>query len=514
MQRLRGLAAGVAAGTIASAAAYAALTAILWGLLGARQILDVALLYLLLTLVVSAIWGYRVGLTAAVAADLLVNFFFVPPLYTLTVQQSENVVALCIFLAVAAVGASMLALLRRQVRLADAGRAEASVLLDLSQGIARSMSPRDALQRLCSAITRAVGARGCAILQFVDGWEVVATTGELRLNRDDEAMAHECAHTGQVVRFGGSAQRKARVWNTPRRDDVLTFIPFRMGGEKPGVLRIAGAVRRPVAAVPSRLLAAFADEASVALDRVRLADEARKAEALRRADEFKLVILSSVSHDLRSPLTAIKASVGSLRDESIAWTLEDTRSFLETIESQTDRLTNTVAGLLQMSRLEGGAIEPSLESVAARSLLDAAVAAASTTSGGRIVDVDANDGLWLRTDYSLTLQSLVNLLENAYRYSTPGTSITLSATAVAGSHGRSVQISVADKGPGIPPGDLPHIFEKFYRGAETAGKGIGGSGLGLAIVQGMMQQSGGTVMVRSSANGTVFSIVLPATIPP
>ena len=508
--KLPTVALGPAMGFVASAAAYAALTAILWGLLGTRQILDVALLYLLLTLVVSAIWGYRVGLVAAVAADLLVNFFFVPPLYRLTVERSDNVAALSIFLAVAAIGASMLSLLRRQARLADARRAETGVLLDLSQEIAHAVSPRDALRRLCSATTRALGARGCAILQLEEHWTVVATTGELQLSRDDEAMAHESTRTGEVVRFGPGSRAIVPGRSGGRRDDTVTFVPFRTGTERPGALRIAGSIRTPALVDSRRLLAAFADEASVALHRVRLADEARRAEVLQRADEFKSAILSSVSHDLRSPLTAIKASVGSLRDRSIDWSEDDTRGFLETIETQTDRLTSTVAGLLQMSRLEGGAVDPCLEPVAARPLLEDAIATVSLAAGDRAVHLRAPEGLWLRTDYSLTLQALVNLLENADRYSTPGGPITLAADGA----GRSVRLSVADAGPGISPADLPHIFEKFYRGVGGAGKGTSGSGLGLAIVEAMVQHSGGTVTVRTSLEGTVFTIELPATTPP
>ena len=221
-----------------------------------------------------------------------------------------------------------------------------------------------------------------------------------------------------------------------------------------------------------------------------------------------MVRLSSVSHDLRSPLTAIKASVGSLRDHSVDWSDEDTESFLETIESQTDRLTATVTGLLQMSRLEGGAVQPRLEPVAVLPLFEDALAGVPAAARTREIAIDASPTLWVRADYSLVLQALVNLIENACRYATPGSPICLRAEAAAG----VARLSVQDQGPGIAPADIPHIFEKFYRGStSTASKG---SGLGLAIVDAMVKLSGGTIAVQSSPAGTVFTITLPLTSPP
>ncbi|MGH2633702.1 MAG: sensor histidine kinase [Tepidiformaceae bacterium] len=498
---------GIAVGFGATALAYAVLTGSLWGVFDTRDIQNVALLYLLLTLVVSAIWGYRVGLAAAVTGDLLVNFFFVPPLYRFTVQRPANVAALAIFLCVAAVGASMLALLRGQARVAEARRAETRVLLDLSQEIAHSVSPRDALQRLCSAIARALGARGCAILQFEGSWAVVASTGEPVLTKDDEAMATEAVRSGENVRFGTAALASLPARKAQGREHAVTFVPFRTGNEGPGALRIAGHIHPPALVDASRLLTAFADEASVAVHRARLAEEARRVEALQRANEFKSVILSSVSHDLRSPLTAIKASVGSLRDQTIQWSPEDTESFLETIESQADRLTATVAGLLQMSRLEGGAVQPRLEAVEVLPLFHDAIAAVPGIAEGRPVELQAAGDVRVRADYTLILQALVNLIENADRYSTPGARIAVYAEAV----GPAVKLSVRDQGPGIPPAGLPHIFEKFYRGQASVPSQ--GTGLGLAIVEAMVKLSGGTITVRSSAEGTVFTIELPAAAP-
>ena len=222
---------------------------------------------------------------------------------------------------------------------------------------------------------------------------------------------------------------------------------------------------------------------------------------MERADELKTAILSSVSHDLRTPLTAIKAAVESLRDGEIDWSNEDRASFLETIEGQTDRLTATVSDLLEMSRLDGHAVTPSSEAIEVVPLLEEARAGAVFA---RQIQVEAPAGLWLRADYHLLLQALGNLLENADRYSAPGSLILLEARAEKA----TVRIDVADYGPGIPAADLPHIFEKFYRGKQNAE--IKGSGLGLAIVKAMVELCSGSVAVSSSGSGTRFTIELPA----
>ena len=242
----------------------------------------------------------------------------------------------------------------------------------------------------------------------------------------------------------------------------------------------------------------------MAVHRFRLASDASRVQALERADEFKSAILSSVSHDLRSPLTAIKAAVESLRDDGIVWSQHDRASFLETIESQADRLTATVTKLLDMSRLEGRAVRATFEPVEVLPLLGEARAAAAPASAGRTIEIEAPEGLWLRADYHLLLQALGNLIENAARYSNPGGTIRMEGSR----EGERILLTVADRGPGIPPADLPHIFEKFYRGAKN--ENSKGTGLGLAIVKAMVELCEGTIEVGSGSGGARFSIDLPA----
>lgn len=493
---------GVWAGAAITLAVYGTLTALLAWLLDESHIVDIVLLYLLVCLGSAAIWGFRVGLLSAIVADLLVNFFFVPPLHTFSVREPSNAVALLLFLAVATVGAGMLELLRRQAAVATARQAETAVLLDLSKQTAEATSPIDAMNRLCVAMARAVGAKGCALIRHDSAWTVVAAFGDGGLDRAESHLAAEALRTGEVVRFGGAVRAKIRSMPAIAGGRSLTFVPFKR--HEQGVLRFVGPVLAPSLVDRDRLLLVFADEASLALHRARLTQEAQRAEAWQRADEFKTILLSSVSHDLRSPLTAIKASVGSLRDHTVEWTAEDRGAFLETIESQTDRLTTTVTDLLEMSRLEGGAVQPRLEPIHVRPMLEDAGRAAGSSLGDRELRIRADEGLWLRADYALVLQSVGNLLSNAGKYSTPGGTIELVGERDAG----TVRLTVADEGPGIPPKELPRVFEKFYRG--SGGKRAQGTGLGLSIVKSMVTLCGGSVQVQSTERGTTFSISLPA----
>lgn len=486
-------------GFVISALGFAALTGVLSPLLGPAHLLDVALVYLLAALVTAALWGYRVGLASAVAANILVNFFFVPPVERLSVQEPTNVVALVLFMAVAAIGALMLALLRRQLLLAEARRWENATLLGLSQALAHSATPRTALQQFCGAAARGLGAEGCAILRAGPPWSIAATTGHLDLTRDDEAMASESLRSGSIVRTGAGLQRRARTGAAAQ--DRLTFVP--LGRPERGCLRLVGSLELPSLVEEAHLLTVFAGEASLSLQRARLADEAARVEVLHRADEMKTALLSSISHDLRTPLTAIKTSVEGLRDAHIAWSDEDRAAFLETIETETDLLTSTVGDLLEMSRLEGGGADVRLEPVEVGPLMAEVVAATRTATVGREVSVCAPAGLAIRADYALVLRALVNLVENAAKYSPPGTPIRLAASTIGG----MVRIEVRDEGPGIPAADLPHIFDRLYRGSQAGN--VRGTGLGLSIVRAMARLSGGRVDVATSPDGTTFFLELP-----
>ncbi len=463
------------------------------------------MVFLLVVLLASAAWGYAAGIVGAIVADVLLNLFFIPPVHEATVQDPRNVVALAVFLAVAVVGAWMLALFRRQLAAATARRAELLVMLDLSRHLAAAPSPRAALDALTSSVARTLGARYCAVLQHRgDEWETVsATTSPAPLTRDEAVLAERAIASGRVTRRLSERAGSLRLLRGAHPKVRDMFVPIRSGERGPGVLHVAGEAVVPEGWDLDALLQGFANETGSALEQIHLAEEAQRADAIQRADEFKTTLLSSVSHDLKSPLTAIKAAVGSLRTPGVAWSDADREQFLATIESQTDRLTDTVTDLLDMSRLEAGSVQVRLEPVEIRPLLqDVALATASVT-GGRTVSVNASPGLWARANHALLLHALTNLVENAAKYSKPGAPISVSGDRESG----RVVISVADAGPGIPAAELPFVFERFYRG--TSARQVLGTGLGLSIVKSMVELNRGRITVESSPAGTAFRISLP-----
>ena len=305
-----------ASGYLVASALLVGLTTVLAPLLDERHIVDVALLYLLLTLVVAARWGYGVGVFTAIGADLAVNFFYVPPLHRFTVQEPINLAGLLLFLCVAVFGAYMLSRLREQAARARANAAETAFLLGATREIVRAGTPRQVLDRICDALARAAGARGCAIIAgppFAVAGATIDNASSAPLTRNELAVVEA------VVR----SREPARMLAETAHDRPSTFVA--LPESRSALLRFAGDIAPEVLARP--VVQALVNEASAALERARLAREAERAAALERADEFKTVLLSSVSHDLRSPLTAIKAAVSSLRDESVEWSLEDRRSF-------------------------------------------------------------------------------------------------------------------------------------------------------------------------------------------
>ena len=509
------------AGLGVSIAATAVLTSVLAPIQDRVGLLNEGLLLLLLALLVSATWGWRVGLFAAVLTNLSLNFFFVPPLHTFTVQDGRNIVALLIFLVVAMLGGRLLASAQQALAESRRRQAETQVLLNLSRVMIGRTHPEDALAALCEEVVSALHPEGAAVLSGAGGgWRVLASAGAPSSARptdaEERAMADRALAANEPVMLGYTGLTSTR----PRRIAVraggririetagraLTLVPLRVGERAFGVLRLDGPITGTAFGDhPEQLLVPFANEAALAVQRVELAAAAAHADALREADEMKTALMTSISHDLKTPLAGIKTSVSSLLDDSVDWSPEDRAAFLATIDSQADRLNSVISDILDLNRIEAGVVSAVFRPLVALDMLREAKARTAGSTAGRAVTVEAPPDLLVEGDESLIEQALVNLVENAAKYSTPGRAIHLRAAPVDG----RIEITVADEGPGIARDDLPHLFERFYRAAEHSRR-VKGSGLGLAIVKGFVTLSGGSVRVESSPAGTRFIITLPA----
>jgi two-component system sensor histidine kinase KdpD len=409
-------------------------------------VLSLAVLYILAVLPVAIAFGLTYAVAVAVGSMLAFNFFFLPPLYTLTIEDSRNWFALAVFLVTAGVVSELAARSRR--------RADESALL---AGVATSLLERGEVTTKLDAIAeetaRALGADRVRI----------------ELGAADVPAAGE---TGEALIAGD------------RRVGTV-YLPD--GGQT--------AARR-------RLLPALASLLGVAIDREHLAAEAYEAETLRRSDAVKTAVIQAVSHDLRTPLATMETALGSLRSGSLDLREADRSELLDAVALELDRLKRLVENLLDLSRLQAGAAEPMPELWTAEQLVADAL---DEVEGAERVEVVLDDRLpVVRVDGAQIQRVLVNLIENALKFSDPASPVQLRANPSRD----EVAIRVTNRGQGIPRGELDRIFEPFQR---VAGERTGGAGLGLAIAKGFTEANGGRIWAESRpGQGATFVVALPA----
>jgi len=473
------------------------------GLIEARiHIPNLSILYLLIVMFGAVTWGWWSALGAALLAFLTYDFLFTEPFYTFTIRDPEEWLGLLIFLVVAAVTSNLAA--RERARREQASRQAwtATMLYDVSRALASDdLEPG----------LRAVAAR--LMEEFRLGGVVIAhsdTDGRLTpivaVGETDGALGSEPA--GRVF-APPSGPAQAGRWiviraKTGRRRTPVANFPLRHDDHQIGMLRLVGR-SEGFADDETRLLATIADRLAVALEREILRREANRAEILRRTDELRTALLSSVSHDLRTPLAAIKASAESLLQSDVAWSAEDREGFAAAIVRESDRLNRLVANLLDMSRIEGGALRPQRDWYDLGELVREVMARLRPVLAGRSVNLTVDDKLLpLSLDYLMIDQVLTNLLENATKYTPAGTPIDVRVKRVAD----TVRVAVADHGPGIPAGKRAAVFDKFYRLDRRSR--ASGSGLGLAVSKGLIEGHGGRIWVDETAGGgATFTFEVP-----
>ena len=371
------------------------------------------------------------------------------------------------------------------------------------------------LARIAERVVTVYGAQGCRVLVRGRGRGAahrrvtfpsrsVRTIDRTGLSLAEWAMTNRNP-VGRSGRGGRIVGRNPVTPASPRGADVL-YLPIMTKDRVAGVLEVTG---RPGSAAfraeSEQPLTTFVDQAALALERARLSEEAAQAAALAQSDELKSALLAAVSHDLRTPLASIKASATSLLDDSVDWDAETRRDFLTAIDEETDRLTLMVSNLLDLSRIEGGALRPQMDWYDVDELIADVRSRMAARAAGHPLTVTVEPDLPpLRFDYVEIAQVLVNLIENAVKYTPAGTPIAVSARMVPG----AVEIAVHDDGPGIPPESQRRLFEKFYR--ARSGTSAPGSGIGLSISKGLVEAHGGTISVESAPGaGTTFRFTLP-----
>jgi two-component system, OmpR family, sensor histidine kinase KdpD len=429
------------------------------------------LIFLVAVIVVALVGGFVPALLAAVLGSLLLNYYFTPPIHKWTIAEVNNVLALGAFVVVAILVSSVVDIAARRTRQAARASAESELLTTTAGSVLRG---ERAVTAVLDRVREAFAMDSVTLLEHrsgqggrpgaAAGWTAVAHSGEPALASPDGA-------------------------------DV----------EVPVTDTLSLALRGPaVSASDRRVLGAFAAYAGVALEQQRLSAEAEAARPIAEADRMRTALLAAVSHDLRTPLASAKAAVTSLRSPDIRWTDEDRDELLATADESLDRLAHLVDNLLDMSRLQAGALavfprRAGLEEIVARALDDLG-------PPGRQVVVDIPLSLpEVRVDPAILERVIVNLTTNAIRYSPAGQPPLLTASAL----GDRVELRVADRGPGIPVPDRDRVFVPFQRLGDT--DNTTGVGLGLALSRGLTEAMGGTLEPEETpGGGLTMALSLPA----
>jgi two-component system sensor histidine kinase KdpD len=439
------------AGVLTAILGVAAATGAIYPLARVAPVVSLSVVYLPVVILIAAVWGLRLGLATSLLSAAAFNFFHLPPVGQFTIADSRNWVALGAFVVVAVAASAIGELARARSAEAERGRAEA----DLTAAMARELlGGADTRGALATASHRLAAARG-------------VSSAAIRLGVHDGDERHRALALSDGT---GAAVATLLV---PRGLPVEVTERLR---------RIAPGLGALVA---------------IALRRDELQAEAVKTEALRRSDGVKTALLRAVSHDLRTPLTAIVATGHALRSASL--TEADRAELARAVIEEGERLGGLVEQLLDLSRLQAGSAAPRREWVAVEDIVDAAL---DSLPGEPDVRVSIDERLpEIRGDAAQLERAIANLLQNAVRAS-PTVSLTARAS------GGRIVISVADHGPGIPAAELDRIFEPFYRGSGTTDGP--GSGLGLAIARGFVEAGGGTITVESlPGQGATFVVTLP-----
>jgi two-component system, OmpR family, sensor histidine kinase KdpD len=442
----------------------------------------VALTFLLAILLVSAAWGLAVSVFMSVAAMLAFNYYFLPPIGKFTVADPQNWVALFAFLVVAVLSSHLSSRARTQAQEASARRREVERLFSFSRSLLESGNVIQLLNRIP--------------VQIVDTFEVGAAA---LLLADKQKIYHSGPSIPQldVDRLKAIVAREEPVVDAGAS---LSFVPVRLGMRPIGSVGISGPI------LSRQTLEAIGTLIAIAMERARAVEQLGQAEATREGERLRTALLDSVTHNLRTPLTSIKAAVTNLLSNSSVSPAQQ-KDLLTIINEETDRLNRLVGEAQEMAALDAGEVELRVEARPIEEVIDSALKELKTALGSRPIHLVIAEGLpRVMVDLPHAREVMVHLMENANRYSPPERPITITAEAA----GDFVLTSVADLGNGIDDPEQGLIFEKFYRGRDQRFT-IQGTGMGLPIAKAIVEAHGGSISLTSQrGRGSVFSFTLPA----
>ena len=437
--------------------------------------------YLIAVLLIAAAWGIVEAATASAVAMLCFDYFFLPPVGTLTIAAPQNWAVLVAFLATSIVASQLSRRAKQRTRLAVDRQLEMERLYALSRAILLTEANRTAPKRIAHQIAQIFDLPAVALYDRDTGG--VYHGGPEDLSAVDEKLK-------QVALQGTLLSEEAER-------TVVTAV--RLGGEPIGSLAVRGALLSDTA------LQAIANLVAIGLEKMRGQEAASRAEAARESEELKSTLLDAIAHEFKTPLTSIKAAASALLSTP-APQPEQQRELVTIVDEEADRLGRLVTEVTQMARIEAGKVRLDRKLYSVTDLISAALRQVKQTTNGRQITVEASENLPLvNVDAGLIELAIRQLVDNALKYSTPGSPLSV----VARRSPSALIIAVRDHGPGIPEHDLERIFERFYRGPRADRKAIG-AGMGLAITREILRAHDGDVSVKSRfGEGSEFSLSIP-----
>ena len=444
-----------------------------------RDYLDtplIALLFLLPVGINTAFWGLGPGILSALSAFFGFNYFFIKPYYTLAVHQSRDLIVLIVFLVVAVVISQLVARAQAGLAAATAREREATKLYELSIALAGVQDDR--------AIIRIIAEE---IIQSFKGERV-----ELSVESRAPAQKIELS-----LPLASPPLLRKPEWKIP-----LQTVR--------GLLGEVRLWRTETALHPAeeRLLRTFASQGAMALERAWLTQTETRAKVLEESDRLKSALLSSVSHELRSPLATIKASITSLRSGDVQWKSSAREDLLANVDDETDHLNRLVGNLLDMSRIESGALKPQRQWNLLSEIIGGIISRMRMVTEQHRLDVNLPEDLPLvPVDYVQMEQVFDNLISNSLKYAPPNTTIHISANRQTD---ETLLVIVSNQGPHVPREHLDRIFDKFYR--VTDADRVTGTGLGLSICKGIIAAHGGRIWAENLSDGFAFNFTIPLTL--
>lgn len=455
---------------------------------------NLVMFYLLAVVIIALRFGYGPAVMAAVMSVVLFNFFFIPPQLTFHVADAQYLLTFSGLLVAGMVIANLTSRAQNQRTMAQSRERETAQLYSLSRQLSATVDAQIILRAILEHTHQTFHCEVAILLMQNDVLRLSMVTEHFEFDDLSLAKARHAQKTGKMV---GIPMNAAGI--------RTYFFPLMTAHRVIGVMGIR--LFNAITPEQQRLLEAFSAQSALAIEAALLGEEAQQARLLREKERLQNAILSSISHDLRTPLVSITGTLSSLRENDAYYDAGARRDLLDGAFFEAERLNRLVGNLLDMSRLEAGSLKLKVELYDLQEIIGVARSQLKERLNGRL-RVDLPEDLpMFPVDLVLFAQVMVNLLDNALKYSPPDSPIDICARKVD----ESIIIEIADRGIGIPDEELPRIFTKFYRASSA--KGYGGSGLGLSICQGIVEAHGGTISAEHrQGGGTCFIIKLPSTV--